>query len=56
MLVYNFSVVDEHNATIEIIITFDSLNQRWKFPQVRQFEADNFGGRPGTFCFYLPSI
>ena len=25
-------------------------SQCWKFPQVRQSEADNFGGGPGTFC------
>ena len=27
--------------------------QCWKFPQVRQFEADNFGGGPATFCWFF---
>ena len=27
-----------------------SCSQCWKFPQVRQSEADNFGGGPETFC------
>ena len=27
-----------------------SCVQCWKFPQVCQSEADNFGGGPGTFC------
>ena len=27
-----------------------SHHQCWKFPQVRQSEADNLGGGPGTFC------
>ena len=29
------------------------VNQCWKFPQVCQSEADNFGGGPGTFCWYF---
>ena len=27
--------------------------QCWKFPQVRRSEADNFGGGPGTFCWFF---
>ena len=27
--------------------------QCWKFPQVRQSEADNFGGGLGTFCWFF---
>ena len=27
--------------------------QRWKFPQVCQSEADNFGGGLGTFCWFF---
>ena len=27
--------------------------QCWKFPQARQSEADNFGGGPGTFCWFF---
>ena len=27
--------------------------QCWKFPLVRQSEADNFGGGPGTFCWFF---
>ena len=30
-----------------------SYRQCWKFPQVRQSEADNFGGGPGTFCWFF---
>ena len=29
-----------------------SVQQCWKFPQVRQSEADNFGGGLGTFCWF----
>ena len=28
-------------------------NQCWKFPQVRWSEADNFGGGPGTSCWFF---
>ena len=28
-------------------------SQCWKFPQARQSEADNFGGGPGTFCWFF---
>ena len=29
------------------------ISQCWKFPQVRQSGADNFGGGPGTFCWFF---
>ena len=29
------------------------MNQCWKFPRVRQSKADNFGGGPGTFCWFF---
>ena len=29
------------------------LQQCWKFPQVRQSEADNFGGGPETLCWFF---
>ena len=32
-----------------------TYNQCWKFPQVRQSEADNFGREPGTFCWFFSS-
>ena len=31
----------------------DCSIQCWKFPQVRQSEADNFGGGPGTFYWFF---
>ena len=42
-------------AALEVVkkTTFSAAGgggQCWKFPQVRQSEADNFGGGPGTFC------
>ena len=30
--------------------------QCWKFPQVRQSEADNFGGGPETFCWFFFNV
>ena len=30
--------------------------QCWKFPQVPQSKADNFGGGPGTFCWCFSLI
>ena len=30
--------------------------QCWKFPQVRRSEADNFGGGPGTFCWFFLNL
>ena len=32
------------------IIQYNTCTQCWKFPQVRQSKADNFGVGPGTFC------
>ena len=29
------------------------MNQCWKFPRVRLSKADNFGGGPGTFCWFF---
>ena len=33
-------------------VAWNWRKQCWKFPQVRQSEADNFGGGPGTFCWF----
>ena len=30
-----------------------SCDQCWKFQQVRRSEANNFGGGPGTFCWFF---
>ena len=40
----------ENTFLNECILSKKDWNQCWKFPQVRQSEADNFGGGPGTFC------
>ena len=34
-------------------VLYPNRTQCWKFPQVRRSEADNFGGGPGTFCWFL---
>ena len=36
-----------------ILIKTMECHQCWKFPQIRQSEADNFGGGPGTFCWFF---
>ena len=38
-------------STFHIIVL--QYTQCWKFPQVRQSEADNFEGGPGTFCWFF---
>ena len=41
------------SGTPSTINLFLPPSQCWKFPQVRQSEADNFGGGPGTFCWFF---
>ena len=44
------------SCTNPSISCFSGPVQCWKFPQVRQSEADNFGGGPGSFYWYFFSF
>ena len=41
-----------NNFTWNYLIIYIHLLLCWKFPQARRSEADNFGGGPGTFCWF----
>ena len=40
------------DSSNSIANALELLQQCWKYPQVRQSEADNFGGL-GTFCYFF---
>ena len=51
-LVHHYIVSCPHNDHNRHTIAW-LWGQRWKFAPVRQSVADNFGGRPGNFCWFF---
>ena len=44
----------QHACQLKLCVEFYCMGlQCWKFQQVHLSEADNFGGGPGTFCWFF---
>ena len=50
---YQFAIYTCYSHIDGLVQDFTNYSQCWKFPHVCQSKADNFGGGPGTFCWFF---